>query len=167
MNYRDKYVRKKNAYIHLKKDYDNLKNDYDNFKEIVIKELEKLKSWNYGSYDVSYNTGVENRISLIADMTKPVIWLTEEEEKEVNKSKLEFELLKYWKNKGYKYIARDEEDTLYVYNEKPIKKERAFSSIHGYHLVHECRELFPYVEWEDEEPTEIEDLIRYGSDRRD
>lgn len=167
MNYRDKYVRKKNAYIHLKKDYDNLKSDYDNFKEIIIKELEKLKSWDYSDYDCGYNTGVEHSIAVVADMTKPVIWLTEAEEKEVNKSKLEYELLKYWRNKGFKYIARDEDGTLCVYNEKPIKKEKAFASIHGYHLVNECRELFPYVEWEDEEPTEIEDLIRYGSDRHD
>lgn len=167
MNYRDKYVRKKNAYIHLKKDYDNLKNDYDNFKEIIIKELEKLKSWDYGDYDCGYNTGVEHCIAVIADMTKPVIWLTEAEEKEVNKSKLEFELLNYWRNKGYKWIARDEDDTLCIFKNKPVKFDKAFANVYDYHLVDECRELFQYVEWEDEEPTEIEDLIRYGSDRHD
>lgn len=55
------------------------------------------------------------------------------------------------------YVARDRNGDLYLYMEKPIKGNRYWLPKYNdneFLKIH-CR-LFPIVNWEDEEPTEVE-----------
>lgn len=73
----------------------------------------------------------------------------------------EYELLKEYRERGYAWIARDRDECVYVYKSKPIKlgliwgdNERGCSewSLND--------DSLPYIKWEDEAPTKIDDLIR-------
>lgn len=62
--------------------------------------------------------------------------------------------------KGYKYMTRDDDGTLYAYASIPIKRsdynrwgaDDAYKSLRGLDID------FPMVKWEDDEPWKIEDL---------
>ena len=75
-------------------------------------------------------------------------------------TKLEFHLLSYLKESGFLYIARDEDDILNVYKEKP--KKGRFYWRGGDDRGIEEYELFSFVTWDNEEPKLIEDLIKNG-----
>lgn len=64
----------------------------------------------------------------------------------------------------YKYIARDYDGDLYVYEDKPIKSEhytwvcnRNFAPFNTFNET-----LFSYITWSDKEPYAIKDIIEYG-----
>ena len=63
-------------------------------------------------------------------------------------------------NNNFVYVARDENGSLFVYSEKPIKKSCYYDSIGGVTGSVGC--IFdiklPMVKWEDPEPWLIEDL---------
>lgn len=64
-------------------------------------------------------------------------------------------------NKDFKYIARDSDTDLYIYNNKPIKMTTCWNTEGGVFCSLECfAHLFPFVKWEDEEPYLIEDLLK-------
>lgn len=117
-------------------------------KATLLEALENLKCSDYTGYDVGYNVGVEDCIRTIVDMYEPKFIIT----------RLEYELLKRFNNLLYKYIARDNEGYLYVYKDKPQKKDRVWGTIHGYKLVSE-NDLFKFVEWSDKEPFSIGKLL--------
>ena len=48
---------------------------------------------------------------IILCSTRKVKWLLSEYEEHTKLTKLEFELLKFWHKQGYKYIARDRDNT--------------------------------------------------------
>lgn len=65
----------------------------------------------------------------------------------------------------YKYIARDKDDSLYVYNQEPFKTEGIWE-IEEYEMgvsrmgdLTIFNHLFPMVGYSDEEPTLISDLL--------
>ena len=86
-------------------------------------------------------------------------WLLSEYKEPVKLTKLEYELLKFWDSKKYKYIARDSSDTVYVYREKPSKKFELWGSIYEHCVEQEFDKLFLFVKWEDEEPTSIKEVL--------
>lgn len=86
-------------------------------------------------------------------------WLLSEYKEPVKLTKLEYELLKFWNSKKYKYIARDSSDTVYVYREKPSKKFELWGSIYEHCVEQEFDKLFLFVKWEDEEPTSIKEVL--------
>lgn len=56
------------------------------------------------------------------------------------------------------WIARDSNDLLFLYNAKPFKHLREWRySVNNYTcgVLPIDKELFPFVKWEDEEPTEV------------
>lgn len=64
-------------------------------------------------------------------------------------------------NECYLWIAKDESDYIYVYEQKPHKEEFVW----GYqgnnaNLSGFKPELFDFLSWEDEEPTYIPDLLK-------
>lgn len=67
----------------------------------------------------------------------------------------EYELLKKYRELGYKWIARDANERLYVYRETPMKSSAIWS---GTTRIPE--KYFTFIKWEDEKPTKIDDLIR-------
>ena len=64
--------------------------------------------------------------------------------------------------KKYRYIARDHDSTLFLFEKKPIKEKwmwvRTTDSYTSSFTIYS--HLFPMVKWEDEEPWLIEDLLK-------
>lgn len=63
--------------------------------------------------------------------------------------------------KGYEYIARDEDKRLYVYEQEPVKSHSAWNFT-SYKVESMCAfcDLFQMVQWSDDEPWKIEDLLK-------
>lgn len=62
---------------------------------------------------------------------------------------------------NYEWIARDEDSRLYVYQDKPEKRENAWmGEPDGYRSLDALSHLFVMVKWEDDEPWRIEDLLK-------
>lgn len=119
-------------------------------KATLLEALENLKIEEYSDYDVGYNVGVEHSIGTICDMSEPKFILT----------RLEYELLKRWNDKMYKYVARDEDGAFYIYKENPSKKEEVCGTLYGHaRMMGYFDDLFTFVKWEDEEPFSIEKLL--------
>lgn len=75
----------------------------------------------------------------------------------------EREELKRLSDEGYKYLAREENDSLYAYTQKPLEEEFFLDCLgrwtnNGY-LRAVNDDLFLWVRWEDNEPYEIEKLL--------
>lgn len=60
----------------------------------------------------------------------------------------------------HKYIARDHNGKLYVYSEKPEKRECDWMALSYMGSLSAINHLFKMVKWEDEEPWLIEDLLK-------
>lgn len=61
--------------------------------------------------------------------------------------------------KKYKWIARDSNDFIYIFREKPCKHNDIIWS-DGYKFTFlPFDKLFQFIKWEDEEPCSIEDLL--------
>lgn len=69
-------------------------------------------------------------------------------------SKLEFELLKYYSEHGYQYIARDDDKVLFAYNTKPDKMQYEWETPEWAKRIN-FDDLFSFVKWEDKEPYPI------------
>ena len=158
-SYKEKYERKKYAYDNLSKDYNELAENYNSFKEVVINSLESLKDEEQADlYDIGYNSGIEESIEVVADINVPLIF--EAEKPSFLLTRLEYELLKCFKSKDYKYIARDKDGTLYIYRCEPSKSEAQWCK-----LCEHCRvaryldDLFRFILWTDKEPTNIKELL--------
>ena len=157
-SYKEKYERKKYAYTSLLNDYNELVENYNNFKEVVINSLKKLKHDGQADlYDIVYNNGIEESIAVVEDINVPLIF--EDEKPQFLLTRLEYELLKYW-NERYKYIARDEDGYLYVYKDKPSKNEDVWGTLSSHGSIEkDFYDFFKFVEWEDKEPMNIEELL--------
>lgn len=76
----------------------------------------------------------------------------------ISLSKLEYELLKYYIEHGYQYIARDDDKSLFAYDEKPDKFQSQWEVTKTVKEIN-FKDLFSFVKWEDEEPYLIEDVL--------
>ena len=65
-------------------------------------------------------------------------------------------------NKRYKWIARDKDRTLFIYGNKPIKKESSWMSenLFDWFCMWIFNHLFQFIKWKDEEPYLIKDLLK-------
>lgn len=86
-------------------------------------------------------------------------WLLSEYKETVKLSRLEYELLRFWNNKEYKYIARDSNNAVFVYREKPSKNSKVWGSLYEHRVVKEFDKLFQFVQWSDEQPTSIKEVL--------
>lgn len=62
------------------------------------------------------------------------------------------------KEQGYNWIARDIDDYLYAYTDKPIKRDFAWMRDQGEFYLIDGRDFRP-ITWQDKEPTNIDDII--------
>lgn len=69
-------------------------------------------------------------------------------------SKLEYELLKYCIEHGYRYIARDKDELLFACDIKPRKIQDRWDVIERVKKIN-FNDLFSFIKWEDEEPYPI------------
>ena len=160
VNYKVKYESAKNAYKNLENDYNEIAKNYAGFKDTVIEALENLKGDDYCDYDVGYNVAIEHCISVVVDMNVPST-LDIEDKQPFLLTRLEHELLKFFADKLYKYIARDKNGALYTYKYKPDKVDDVWGSYYGMGmLLKQFENLFKFIEWDDEEPFGIEELLK-------
>ena len=61
-------------------------------------------------------------------------------------------------DKNYKWMARDSDGNLCVYEEKPRKRKGGGWYSDGYKYIAYFNHLFSAIKWEDEEPTLISDI---------
>lgn len=76
----------------------------------------------------------------------------------ISLSKLEYELLKYYIEHGYQYIARDDDKRLFAYDEKPDKLESQWKVTKKVKEIN-FKDLFSFVKWEDEKPYLIAHIL--------
>lgn len=76
----------------------------------------------------------------------------------IHLSKLEYELLKYYIEHGYQYIARDNTEALFAYDTKPDKMQYQWKSTENIKEIN-FDDLFLFIKWEDKEPTLIQDIL--------
>ena len=62
-------------------------------------------------------------------------------------------------DKKYKYRARDLQGRLYLYVEKPIKRDEIWIRTQKEQSLFAFESIFEMVKWEDKEPTLISDLL--------
>lgn len=89
-----------------------------------------------------------------------VKWLLSKCKESIKLSRLEHDVLKYLLEKTqYRFIVREKSDNIYIYKRKPKKGIGAWDSSTGMLNLNVFINLFPFIKWEDEEPTSIEDVL--------
>lgn len=90
-----------------------------------------------------------------------VKWLLSEYKEPVKLTRFEYDILKYLLEKTqYRFIARERNDTIYIYKRKPKKGSDAWEIISGMQNLNLFINLFPFIEWEDSEPTSIKYVLK-------
>lgn len=89
-----------------------------------------------------------------------VKWLLSKYKEPVKLTRFEHDVLKYLLEKTqYRFIARERNDTIYIYKRKPKKGSDAWEIISGMQNLNLFINLFPFIKWEDLEPTSIENVL--------
>ena len=64
-------------------------------------------------------------------------------------------------NQKWKWLARDKDGQLFLYTHRPIKTSDNYMSIDGsWECFNTFGHLFQAIQWTDDEPVEIEKVIR-------
>lgn len=79
-------------------------------------------------------------------------------------STLELELLRYFYRDGYRYIARDKDNELFLYKSSPLKSDDSWVMMRSepydnFQTLKHFENLFSSVRWEDTQPTPIQDIL--------
>jgi hypothetical protein len=100
---------------------------------------------------------------IILCSTRKVKWLLSEYKEPIKLSKLEYDILTYiLKNTECRYIARNKSRSLCVHSCKTVKDTQYGQWTAVCDKVKSCEvfnNLFPFIKWEDEEPTSIKDVL--------
>lgn len=88
-------------------------------------------------------------------------WLLSEYKEPIKVSKLEYDILKYLAdNTKHMYITRNKNGSLYIFDIEPRKsKADDLWTGRGASWLGVFNNLFRFVQWEDSEPTSIEDVL--------
>lgn len=71
---------------------------------------------------------------------------------------LEFRILRYARELGYRFVACDFDGEICFYRNKPDKKEIAWSDGGDFSLIFNFG-LFSFIKWEDAEPWNIDNIL--------
>lgn len=79
-------------------------------------------------------------------------------------STLELELLRYFYRDGYRYIARDKDNELFLYKSSPLKSDDSWVMMRSepydnFQALRHFENLFSFVRWEDTQPIPIQDIL--------
>lgn len=91
--------------------------------------------------------------------TRKVKWLLSEYKEPVKLSRLEYEILKWAKKEGYKYITRDEDCELCTFQSEPEKLNIAWDCCDVYTELPLFKKSFQFIQWADEKPTLIQSIL--------
>ncbi len=83
--------------------------------------------------------------------------LLEEYKKPVKLTKFEYEYLKVAKKEGVNFIARDKINVLYGFEKRPKKRDLMWGS--GGDCVRLFESILKFVQWENEEPWNIDNIL--------
>lgn len=88
-------------------------------------------------------------------------WLLSEYKEPVKLSRLEHDILKYLSdNTRHMYIIRNKDGKLFLYDTEPKKiKYNGWWEGRGVHGMVMFNKLFQFIQWEDSEPTSIQDVL--------
>ena len=88
-------------------------------------------------------------------------WLKSEHKEKITLSETERIILENI-DKNYKWIARDENNYLYVYENKPTREESRWKNngIDLYEDIFVFNHLFQFITWNDSEPYNIAELLK-------
>ena len=85
-------------------------------------------------------------------------WSKEHQPKKL--TRLEYDILK-WLDKGdYKFIVRNPGGNLMIYYDTPEKDVSFWFYDSGCKILSGFNELFKFIQWEDKEPTSIQDILK-------
>lgn len=88
-------------------------------------------------------------------------WLVSEYKEHIKLTRFEYEILCHlFKNKQYKFIVRERNGYLYAYINKPRKYDKAWQALTCMRSMSLFDDLFQFIQWEDEEPTSIEEVLK-------
>lgn len=86
-------------------------------------------------------------------------WLLSEYKEPIKLSRLEYDILKYISdNTKYLYITRDDCNGLFLYGIEPTKGDGCWYGKY-YAGMAAFSKLFQFVQWSDEKPTSIKDVL--------
>ena len=87
-------------------------------------------------------------------------WLLSEYKEPVKLTELEHGILEYLLEKRqYRFVVRERNDCLYIYKSNPKKEADCWKSLSLCRELGPFNKLFQFVQWEDSEPTAIEDVL--------
>jgi hypothetical protein len=93
-------------------------------------------------------------------INRKVKWLLSEYKEPVKLTRFEQDVLKHLLEKTqYRFIVREKSDSIYIYKRKPKKGIGAWDNSTGMLNLNVFINLFPFIKWEDEEPTSIKDVL--------
>jgi len=87
-------------------------------------------------------------------------WLLSEYKEHIKLTKLEFEIFKWLEKESYKFIVRSQGGDLMTYYSTPKRDDNYWFYDSGYKILSGFNELFKFVQWEDKEPTSIQDILK-------
>ena len=101
-----------------------------------------------------------NRLNLSCNNAR-ILWLYQEYKEHIKLSRLEFELLKHFKNQGVYYFVKDKDDTCVAfYMNKPNRSsEMWIPSTGNWYTMFAFKNCFQFVKWEDKEHYKIQDIL--------
>ncbi len=87
-------------------------------------------------------------------------WLLSEYKEPVKLTRFEHDVLKHLLEKTqYRFIVREKSDNIYIYKRKPKKGTGAWDISSGMQNLNIFVNLFPFIKWQDSEPTSIEEVL--------
>lgn len=90
-----------------------------------------------------------------------VKWLLSEYKEHVKLTRFEHDVLKHLLEKTqYRFIVREKSDNIYIYKRKPKKGTGAWDISSGMQNLNIFVNLFPFIKWQDSEPTSIEYVLK-------
>lgn len=138
--------------LRIEKIKDEIKNfsDENNTLRCYLAQIATNQNYSVNCYRRDVNCSECLRLSLSE--------LLEEYKKPVKLSKFEHEYLKIAKENEFSFIARDKNNNLYLYSNKPWKDEIDWD--YEDRTTPVFAELFKFVKWENESPMLIEELLK-------
>ena len=86
-------------------------------------------------------------------------WLLSEYKDTIKLTRFEFEMLKWLEKEDYKFIVRSQSGSLMAYYIISKKALNERISENRYKILTSFNDLFQFIQWHDEEPTSIQDVL--------
>lgn len=108
----------------------------------------------------SINATKEEPLLINASNVVTIEFKQEEIKKKIKLTKFERDILKHCLYKNRNYIARDYDDSLFVYQSAPKRDGKYWENLVNSEELNLCEDMFLCVTWNDEEPQSIVELLK-------